>query len=263
MKNAIQQWTSIKKRIKGKTILLFLDFDGTLAPIASTPSRSHLPSNTKKLLKQLHSLTNVKLAIISGRDLDEIRKMVGISGIVYGGNHGCQISGPDINWHHAFPVAWLKELQQLYKELRAAAKKLPGVIVEYKNISIGVHFRNVKNKAMARFREVLAEVSKPYIASLLIKPSIGKKVVELGLVTAWNKGKAVNWLIKRLKNSQTSQSYVPIYIGDDVTDETVFTALKHKGITIHVGAGQRTAASCYLRNPSEVAMFLEKLSLLR
>jgi alpha,alpha-trehalase len=127
-------------------------------------------------------------------------------------------------------------------------------------MSIAVHYRNVANKDMASFREALAKASRPHIASLLIKPSIGKKVIELGLVTAWNKGKAVNWLIQRLKRSKIIQSYVPIYIGDDVTDETAFTTLKHKGITIHVGRGKRSAASYYLRNPPEVAIFLRKLT---
>jgi trehalose 6-phosphate phosphatase len=263
MKHAIKQWTSINKRIKGKTILLFLDFDGTLAPIASTPARARLPSRTKKLLRQLHSIPNIKVAIISGRDLDDIKKMVGIPGIICAGNHGCQISGSGIDWQHDFPTARQRKLQKLYKELSIAMKEICGVLIENKNMSIAVHYRNVKNADMARFRKALTEISSPYISSLFIKASFGKKVLELGLATTWNKGKAVNWLIRSLKLLGSNNSCVPICIGDDVTDETGFKTLKHKGITIHVGAGKQSTASYYLRNPSDVATFLRKLSVIR
>jgi trehalose 6-phosphate phosphatase len=262
MKHALKHWAYLNKQIKDKTILLFLDFDGTLAPIVSTPARVHLPSQTKKILRQLHSLSNIKLAIISGRNLDDIKKMVAISGIIYAGNHGCQITGPNINWQHLFPIIWIKKLQKLYQELSVAMTGIKGVLIENKNRSVAVHYRNIKNKDMVRFREVLKRISQPYLASSCIKASLGKKVIELGLVTMWNKGEAVNWLIRRLKHSKTIHSYIPIYIGDDVTDETAFTVLKREGITIRVGPRKQSNASYYLRNPLEVATFLNKFLIL-
>lgn len=260
MKHALEKWTFINKRIKGETILLFLDFDGTLAPIASTPARVQFPSRTKKILRQLHSLPNIKLVIISGRDLDDIKKIVGIPGIVYVGNHGCQISGVGIDWQHDFPVVRQRKMRKLNKELSITMKEIRGVLIENKNMSIAVHYRNVKNKDMPKFQKTLTKILRPYIVPLFIKVSVGKKVVEFGLATPWNKGKAVNRIIHRIKISERIDSHVSVYIGDDVTDETAFKTLKHKGITIHVGTGTQSAASYYLRNPAEVATFLGKLS---
>ena len=265
MKHAIKEWVHIKKRLQGRTIFLFLDFDGTLAPIASTPAKAHLPSETKKMLKQLHSvsMSNIKMIIMSGRDLEDIKRRVAIPGIIYAGNHGGQISGPGINWQHDFPATWKKKLQNLHAELSLAMKEIQGVVIEDKTISIAVHYRNIKNADMAGFQKALTEISSPYIASLFIKASVGKKVVELGLATTWNKGKAVNWLIRTIKLIGPIHACVPMFIGDDATDETAFKVLRNKGITIHVGTGKQSAASYWLKSPSEVAVFLANLSKLR
>jgi len=258
MKHAIEQWTSVKKLIKGRTILLLLDFDGTLAPISSTPSGAHLPSKTKKLLKQLYSVPNIRLAIISGRDLDEIKKMVGVSGIVYAGNHGCSIAGPDFEWRYSFPPAMGRSLQKLYRQLSIAMKTIPGVILEKKAMSVAVHFRKVSRKNLDRFRETLVRISEPFLASSLVHPLLGKKVVEFNLATTWNKGKAAEWLLHRMEHKRGKNSCLPIVLGDDVTDEAAFLALRGRGVTVRVGRG-RSAASFFLKDTSEVVVFLKKL----
>lgn len=262
MKHAMKEWNDIAALLRGKTVLIFLDFDGTLAPIASTPSRACLRAQTRNTLLKLNSQRNIRLAIISGRDLDDIRNMVAIPDTIYAGNHGHRISGPGFEWLHSFPAIWHKKLKKLHQELSAGLNGIQGIYIESKAMSVTVHYRKVKPRDMAKTHELLTRISWSHIKSSFITPSIGKKVVELSLATSWNKGRAVNWIIHRLKHSDKVKSPISIYIGDDVTDETAFKTLKDKGVTIHVGIDNQSVASYYLRNPSEVSGFLLRLSAL-
>ena len=95
MKHLFGDWTNISKRIQeAQNLFLFLDYDGTLTPIVSTPDLALCPSEVKATLVKLRDLPKVSLAIISGRSLEDIREKVGIPGIIYVGNHGLEIENP-------------------------------------------------------------------------------------------------------------------------------------------------------------------------
>ena len=87
-----------RKRINKKLslsphILLFLDYDGTLTPIVKTPQQAKIPKRTKKLLLKLRNLPSLTICVVSGRSLSDVRKMVGVKGLVYAGNHGLEGAG--------------------------------------------------------------------------------------------------------------------------------------------------------------------------
>ena len=88
--------------LRDKYIVLFLDYDGTLAPITDKPSNAKLSTDMKKMLYKLSKAPGLKLAVISGRSLRDIKSMVGLRGVIYSGNHGFQISGQGLNIKRLF-----------------------------------------------------------------------------------------------------------------------------------------------------------------
>ncbi len=256
MKHALREWAGIRKVLRRRTILLFLDFDGTLAPIVSIPAKACLPPGARELLKRLSLQSEIRLIVISGRDIDDVRKRVAVPGAVYVGSHGCRISGHEINWDHVFPVAYRSKLRRLFREVSVAMKDICGVHIESKDLSVAVHYRNVRNRDLPVFFDRMERISAPYIASSCIKKTEGKKVVEFCMATTWNKGRAVKWLLRSMKGAKCPAPCMPLYIGDDKTDEHAFEALKGKGVSIHVGTGKQTAAGYRLKNTAEVLAFL-------
>jgi trehalose 6-phosphate synthase/phosphatase len=96
-----------------------LDYDGTLAPIAPHPDLAVLPPETKKVLQRLSHHSDVYVAIISGRNVENVKKMVGIEGITYAGNHGLEILHPDgTKFVHPMPVEYEDRVSGLLKELQ-------------------------------------------------------------------------------------------------------------------------------------------------
>ena len=92
MKHLFEGWESIHARIQhALNLFLFLDYDGTLTPIVSLPELALCPSDVKRVLEELRDLTNVHVAIISGRSLEDLRKRVGVSDITYVGSHGLEM----------------------------------------------------------------------------------------------------------------------------------------------------------------------------
>src|SRR5437667_6410247 len=75
-------------------LLIFLDFDGTLAPVVNDPTLASIPPETLRTLTSLAGLEKVSLAIISGRALADLKARVGLPNLIYAGNHGLEISGP-------------------------------------------------------------------------------------------------------------------------------------------------------------------------
>ena len=96
-----------------------LDYDGTLAPIALRPDLATLPPETKNVLQRLSNISDVYIAIISGRGVENVKNMVGIEGITYAGNHGLEILHPDgSKFVHPMPVEYAEKVSGLLKALQ-------------------------------------------------------------------------------------------------------------------------------------------------
>ena len=109
-------------------------------------------------------------------------------------------------------------------------------------------------------QSVFKETVSPYRARGKIKINKGKKVFEIKPSTEWNKGYAVLWLLERLATSHGEKDILPIYIGDDATDEDAFKVLKKRGITIFVGRPKKSSADYFLNNTGEVIDFLKRIA---
>lgn len=104
---------------------LLLDYDGTLAPIAPHPDLAILPQETRNVLQRLSNHSDVYIAVISGRGVDNVKKMVGIEGITYAGNHGLEILHPDgSKFVHPMPVEFEQKVSGLLKALQDSVSEL-------------------------------------------------------------------------------------------------------------------------------------------
>ena len=232
---------------------VFLDYDGTLTPIVSHPQDAWLADSIRETLQELAGC--VPVAILSGRDLDDVRGRVHVDGIVYAGSHGFDIAGAG-GLRMELGVAYLSVLDAAETELREALDEIPGAQLERKHFSVAAHYRNVnENDASAVARAVDGVAAKHQE----LRRIDGKKVYELLPRIEWDKGKAVMWLLEAL--GLEHENVRPIYIGDDNTDEDAFRALKQRGVGILVSEqSESTAARYSLRDPAEVERFLQALT---
>ena len=241
----------IKEAIKRrkKTLIFFLDYDGTLTPIKRKPHLAKLKQSTKKILKKLSLKKNV--FIVSGRSLSDVKNLVGIKSIHYIGNHGIEVKGPRFN--HVQPQAKkLKvHIQKAYKKLKKKLK-LKGILVENKTYTLSVHYRLVKPSLVPKVKKDFTELIGDLVKSKKIKITKGKKVFEVRPNIRWHKGKSISWVLKKQKKC------LPICIGDDITDEDAFKALGKKGISILVSRKKRkTTADYRVSSPKEIVNLLK------
>jgi trehalose-phosphatase len=235
-----------------RSLAIFLDYDGTLTPIVSRPDQAVLMDSTRAVLRKLAA--KMPVAILSGRELEDVRKRVAIDEIVYAGSHGFDIAGP-CGLRRQEATEFLPALDAAEKELRKKLGGIAGALVERKHFSIAAHYRNVNEIDFPRLPRAVNEVAGRHRE---LRKMEGKKVYELLPDIGWDKGKAVLWLLKTVGSEHAKIR--PIYIGDDRTDENAFRALAERGIGILVSEEPRsTAASYSLRNPAEVERFLREL----
>ncbi len=235
-----------------RSLAIFLDYDGTLTPIVSHPDKAFLSDSMRQTLQGL--AMRASLAVLSGRDLDDVRKRVAIDGIVYAGSHGFDIAGPR-RLRRQQATKFLPALDGAEKELREKLAGITGALIERKRFSLAAHYRNVNESYFPELERAVSEVAARHRE---LRTMEGKKVYELLPNTDWNKGKAVLWLLENLGLEHGKVR--PIYIGDDRTDEDAFRALGQCGTGILVSEQPRSTAAHYaLKNPAEVERFLQEL----
>ena len=235
-------------------LALFLDYDGTLSPIVSRPEQAMLSDSMRAVLRAL--ATKLPVAILTGRDLADVRQRVGVDAIVYAGSHGFDIAGPH-GLRRQMATEFLPKLDMAEKELHDALDGIPGALVERKRFSITAHYRNVNENDVPAFAKAVGAVAARHPE---LRGIDGKKVYELLPNIGWDKGKAVLWLLRTPDLASSSGGIRPIYIGDDSTDEDAFRELELPGIGIIVTEHPRQSAARYmLKDSSEVELFLRSL----
>lgn len=260
MKHFLGELDKLKEKITYKHIFLFLDCDGTLAPIEGSPDKAAVPKETKILLEEMHKNPKVKLAIISGRAIRDVKRIVGVEGLIYAGNHGLEIEGPKLKFEAPVPLRSKEVIKKIKGQLMKEISNIKGTLLEDKGLTLSLHYRLVNRRGVPLVKDLFDEAVKPYLAKRLIKVTSGKKVFEIRPPVEWDKGKVVLWLLARSRFSLGDEDIFPIYIGDDITDEDAFAALKDKGVGVFVGKPKTSQAKYYLRNPGEVRQFLKWLN---
>ena len=255
--SALDRADEIEKLANEKRVAVFLDYDGTLTPIVERPEDATLADKTRQAVRKLAEQCTV--AVISGRDLKDVQQLVGVKNIFFAGSHGFDIAGPD-DWQLQSEKGskFLPALGEAEQELRARLQGIQGSLVERKKFSIAVHFRQVADDRVEQVEHIVDRVLNDHKG---LRKGFGKKVFELQPEIDWHKGKALQWLLEALDLNDTD--VLPIYLGDDVTDEDAFEVLRDRGIGIFVkgeGGPHETAARYTLEDPDEVREFLLALA---
>lgn len=247
-----------KKIIKSNQILLFLDYDGTLVCFQNRPEEVHTPEKVKKILTELTHMSKITVVIISGRTLQELKMLLPLPGLHYAAVHGLVIdlaNGELRYWDKAKDVRSL--LENIQHQIKSNLKMQKGLVIEDKEISLAFHYRLIPEAETDNTIATIINIAKQLDKTNSLNIIHGEKVIELR-PKGWHKGNAVEYLLSTLVSSK---HVLPIYIGDDTTDEDAFKQLNDKGITIYVKNHEKkaTSASYYLSSHKEVISFLEAM----
>lgn len=253
--SALDRMGEIIRRMEGRRVALFLDYDGTLTPIVDRPDQALLSHDMRQTVRELAEECTV--AVISGRDLRDVQGLVGIDTIYYAGSHGFDIAGPEgKRMEYQRGMDFLPVLDLAERELRGRLDEIAGALVERKKFSIAAHYRNVEPGNVGAVEEAVDQVLADFRQ---LRKSSGKKVYELQPKIDWHKGKALLWLLQALRMEE--RDVLPLYIGDDTTDEDAFEVLGDRGIGIVVSKGPRpTMARYFLEDPDAVQSFFKAIT---
>lgn len=251
-----------RARLTRTPLLLFLDVDGTLAPIAPRPEDATVPPETRRVVAAVSALDGVHVALVSGRSAADARRMVSVSNVWAVGNHGAEAIGPDgeeIVDPEAAPFEGA--MARTARTLESLLRPVQGVIVEDKRWTLSVHYRLADPAIVPRVKATVDRVAGE--AGLVVHD--GKMIFEVRPPVRVNKGTAVLSLARRLGDGSGTVAFV----GDDRTDEDAFRALRHAyadaSLTVRVAptAESPTIAEFAVADTGEVRRFLEELVGLR
>ncbi|MBI4368590.1 MAG: trehalose-phosphatase [Candidatus Omnitrophica bacterium] len=256
-------WNTVKKRsARARQLILLLDYDGTLAGIARSPQEAVLKPKARSAVRKLAASPDVLVAIVSGRALEDVRKLVRLPNLIYAGNHGLELKGRLLRFLHPKAKTTKPLLNLLGERLKACLAQIPGARVEHKKLTLSIHDRQVPLRKRRQVEALVRQEVLPIQKMGKVKLTRGKCVFEIRPDTDWGKGALIEWLLKRIETSKHRADSLAIYLGDDETDESAFPVInRKKGISILVaGRPQKTKARFRLKSPKEVLTFLIQLT---
>ena len=260
--NALTSAEDLEERLEGGVPAVFLDYDGTLTPIVDRPEDAVISDSMRKAVEELAERCPV--CVVSGRDRKVVQDLMGLDNLIVAGSHGFDIWSPDEGEIAREEDADFDELIDKVKaRVRDEVEPIEGASVEPKVASVAIHYRLVSEREKHRVKEVVDQILDEHPDDLKMTP--GKMVYEIQPKIDWDKGKAVLYLLDILELDR--DEVVPIYVGDDVTDEDAFRVISDFGIGIFVGeadapevAGRTTAADYVLDTVPDVERFLDGLA---
>ena len=252
-------WTDLKKfaqngAFQGDGLLVGCDFDGTIVPFTRRPSQVKIPQKMRRVLSRLIKKPGVRVVIISGRSLADVKKKLGLKGAIYCGNHGLEMERGLSVWIHPEARAISRRLKILSAEIQSGISDLKGAELEDKTLSLSLHYRRVSRASdIARLKRLLNCWMSPHRRYLRVVS--GKKLFDIRPKLDWNKGHALLNLIESLPGSWSA-----CFVGDDKTDEEAFETLGGRALTVRVGPALKSKARFLLKNRGYVHSFLELIA---
>ena len=239
-------------------ILLLMDLDGTLCEFQPEPGMVWLSRARREAIQRLTAGGRVTAGFVSGRRLPDLRERVGLAGEMwFAGLHGLEIEGFGRHFTHPRVEEVSGLLGLLGRALRVQTADLPGVLIEDKELSIALHVRKAHPDDKIKADAVFLRMALPHIDDGTLRLMPGSNVSELLPNIPWTKGDAVQWIAAGERERRGSE-VVPIYLGDDVTDEDAFEAA---GRDRSVMVGPRPSrVPLRLESPVSVETFLGELA---
>jgi trehalose-phosphatase len=249
IRSVFDELERVTSRLDGTDrVLIALDYDGTLAPIAATPQAAAMAPETAALLSELVECPKYSVAVVSGRSIAALKQRLS-SNIICVGNHGLEIEGEGISYVHEGAESTLRAIDCACWDLEAALQSVRGVTVERKQLSATVHFRQAPPDLSGWIKATVNATVRPYLSIVHVTPAL--EALEIRPRLGWNKGCAVRLLLEQLNTTSPGL----ICAGDDVTDEDMFGILRWE-ISIKIGSSRNTRARFHVRDVPELLRFL-------
>jgi trehalose 6-phosphate phosphatase len=245
-------------------ILLGLDYDGTISELVSRPGLARPVDGVVAALKALARLrARIAVAIISGRPVADLHRMTGLgSEAMFAGVHGLEIAGryDEAGGHNVGDdvrvvedvARWASELDRVREWLAQNVPANAGFEVEDKRLAVALHYRNAPRDAATALCAQFEEFVRANAPQLRAAHNI--MVVE-ALPGAASKGNAL-----RALGQQAGSAFLPVYFGDDRTDEDAFAGLVSRGVGVLVGEARPSLARWRVAGPADVARILIALA---
>ncbi len=260
--DAVEHKEELEQRLSGKQPAVFLDYDGTLTPIVDKPEDAVISDSMRDAVSGLAERCTV--CVVSGRDRPVVQELMGLDNLIVAGSHGFDIWSPEEGTiEHDAGSGYEELLEETKARFKEEVGSIEGASIEPKKASVAVHYRLVSEEEQPQIKQTVDRILADHPEDLKMTP--GKMVYEMQPKLDWDKGKAVLYLLETLGLDR--DDVVPIYLGDDHTDEHAFEALEDQGLGIFVGypddpeVGDRnTAADYFLNTVEEVETFLNGLA---
>ena len=258
MPHLLNVWPAITAQLqRANRILALFDYDGTLTPIVPRPQDAILPPETRQRLTALTNHPCYLTGLVSGRSLTDLETLTGgIPNLIRAGNHGLEIRGPNLTFTHPGALTARNALAQLHATLTTALAPIPGIIIEDKTLTLTVHYRAAPQPQAHEIDAQVTAAANPHLQTGHLRLTRGKMVIEIRPAVPWHKGKA----IEKIRQSHPDHP-LPIYFGDDQTDEDGFRATQAMGgLAVFIGPSRQTTAALHrLESPQEVSETLQLL----
>src|ERR671916_1676451 len=258
--HALAHSDELSRRLDLRSPAVFLDYDGTLTPIVDRPEDAVISHGMRRTVRELAGRCPV--CVVSGRDRRVVQELIGLDDLIVAGSHGFDIWSPEGTIGREEGAEFETLLDEVKARLHEKLVPIEGALVEPKRSSVAAHYRLVSDEERPRVKEAVDTILAEYPNELKVTP--GKMVYEIQPKLDWDKGKAVLYLLEVLRLDR--DDVVPLYLGDDITDEDAFEALVNRGISIFVGhaddseiAGRAIVADYVLHTTEEVRQFLDTL----
>ena len=259
--HALSHPDAVADRFDAHRPAVFLDYDGVLTPIVDRPEDAVMSEHMRDVVHALAGRCPV--CVVSGRDRGVVTDLMGLDDLIVAGSHGFDIHDPATGTiTHDASTGFEDLVAAVTERVEAAAADLPGTLVEPKHASVALHYRGVEPARHGSVQELVDAVLAEHPGELRVTP--GKFVHEIQPKIDWHKGRAVEHLLDVL--GLEGEQVVPVYLGDDVTDEDAFRALAARGgVGILVidpadASDRETAATAVLSDVDEVGRFLDGLA---
>ena len=246
-----KQW--LRERLQGADgLFVMTDFDGTVADIVDDPEDAEMRERAREDLEGVASHPRGKVAVVSGRAVEDVRERADVDGAYYVGNHGLELAdGDEVSVHSG-----AREARACLPEVCEAIEQAfahDDVFVEDKGVTATVHYRQADVDA-GRVRSVVESVLTDHDPEHALQVTEGKQIVEVRPAVDWGKGASVDLLRERF--TPEDEEWLTVYLGDDTTDEAAFEALDD-GVGVAVGSDtDATAAPCVVSDTREVTDLL-------
>jgi trehalose 6-phosphate phosphatase len=227
---------------------LFLDVDGTILHLRDTPDSVEASAHLLDLLESIHTCLGGAVALVSGRTIDNLDELFAPHRLPTAGLHGLQRRDAQGKVHEEAVPEALDTLREPLLQLASSSTK---IILEDKGHALAIHYRLAPDRE-TQIREEVEKLAQPYATDLQVMH--GKMVCE---IKPWHadKGSA----IRDFMNEAPFEGRLPVFIGDDTTDEDGFAYVNElDGHSIRVGDSEQTAARYRLPGVDEVIDWLER-----